>query len=53
MEIIGDVFVDPEFGTGIVKLTPAHDVNDYIVAKKKNLQIISAIDWFGLRVKDA
>lgn len=47
MEIIGDEFVDPEFGTGIVKLTPAHDTNDYTVAKKKNLPIISAIDWFG------
>ena len=51
MEIIGDEFVDPEFGTGIVKLTPAHDANDYAVAKKNNLPIISAIDWFG-RVRD-
>lgn len=47
MEIIGDEFVDPEFGTGIVKLTPAHDANDYAVAKKHNLPIISAIDLFG------
>ncbi len=47
MEIIGDEFVDPEFGTGIVKLTPAHDANDYAVAKKNNLPIISAIDMFG------
>ena len=47
MEIIGDEFVDPEFGTGIVKLTPAHDANDYAAAKKHNLPIISAIDWFG------
>jgi valyl-tRNA synthetase len=47
MEIIGDGFVDPEFGTGIVKLTPAHDANDYAVAKKNNLPIISAIDMFG------
>lgn len=47
MEIIGDDFVDPEFGTGIVKLTPAHDANDYAVAKKHNLPIISAIDVFG------
>lgn len=47
MEIIGDEFVDPEFGTGIVKLTPAHDANDYAVAKKHNLPIISAIDMFG------
>jgi valyl-tRNA synthetase len=47
MEIIADNFVDPEFGTGIVKLTPAHDSNDYAVAKAHNLPIVSAIDWFG------
>ncbi len=51
MEIIGDEFVDPEFGTGIVKLTPAHDANDYVVAKKHNIAIIPAIDWFG-RMRD-
>ncbi len=51
MEIIGDEFVDPDFGTGIVKLTPAHDANDYLVAKKHNLPIISAIDWNG-RVRE-
>jgi valyl-tRNA synthetase len=63
MEIIGDEFVDPEFGTGIVKLTPAHDANDYAVAKKHNLPIIECIDsfgkiinsdkWSGLKVKVA
>lgn len=47
MEIIGDNFVDPEFGTGVVKLTPAHDSNDYLVARKHNLPIVSAIDVFG------
>jgi len=47
MEIIGDEFVDPEFGTGIVKLTPAHNANDYAVAKKNDLPIISVIDMFG------
>jgi len=47
MEIISDDFVDPEFGTGIVKLTPAHDANDYVVAKKHQLPIVPAIDWFG------
>src|SRR5260221_5473568 len=51
MEIIGDDFVDPDFGTGIVKLTPAHDANDYAVAKKHNLPIISCIDSFG-RIKE-
>lgn len=47
MEIIGDNFVDPEFGTGIVKLTPAHDHNDYEVAKKHNLPVITALDLNG------
>lgn len=47
MEIIADNFVDPKFGTGIVKLTPAHDANDYTVARAHNLPIIPAIDWFG------
>lgn len=47
MEIIADDFVDPEFGTGVVKLTPAHDKNDYEVAKKKNLPIISAFNLDG------
>lgn len=47
MEIIGDDFVDPEFGTGIVKLTPAHDANDYQIAKRRNLPILQCIDSFG------
>jgi len=47
MTIIGDEFVDPEFGTGVVKLTPAHDQDDYKVAKKHNLPIISGIDTRG------
>src|SRR3990167_5816073 len=46
-EIISDEFVDPKFGTGIVKLTPAHDSNDFEVAKKRGLPIIQAIDWNG------
>ena len=50
MTIIGDGFVDPNFGTGIVKLTPAHDATDYLVAKKHHLPIISCIDTFG-RIK--
>ncbi|HWA52283.1 MAG TPA: valine--tRNA ligase [Patescibacteria group bacterium] len=51
MEIISDDFVDPDFGTGIVKLTPAHDANDYAVAKKHGLPIIACIDTFG-RIKE-
>lgn len=47
MTIIADEFVDPEFGTGIVKLTPAHDFNDFAVAKKHNLPVIIAVDRRG------
>lgn len=47
MSIIADKFVDPSFGTGIVKLTPAHDFSDFDVAKKHNLPIQPAIDTFG------
>lgn len=47
MEIISDNFVDPEFGTGLVKLTPAHDKKDYEAALKNNLPIISIINTEG------
>ena len=35
--IIGDTHVDPEFGTGCVKITPAHDFNDFDIGKKHKL----------------
>lgn len=38
--IIADQYVDPEFGTGCLKVTPAHDLNDYEIGKKHNLEII-------------
>lgn len=47
MQIIEDSFVDPEFGTGIVKLTPAHDLTDFEVAQKFGLPIVKAIDTHG------
>jgi valyl-tRNA synthetase len=39
--IIPDEFVDPEFGTGVVKVTPAHDPNDYQVALRSGLPMIN------------
>ena len=39
--IIADSYVDPEFGTGAVKITPAHDFNDYVVGKRHNLEMIN------------
>jgi valyl-tRNA synthetase len=45
--IIADSFVDQEFGTGAVKLTPAHDPNDYEVSEKHNLPKITVINYEG------
>jgi len=42
--IIEDEYVDIEFGTGCLKVTPAHDVNDYELGKKHDLEIIDAIN---------
>jgi len=41
--IIADDYVDPEFGTGCVKITPAHDFNDYEVGKRHDLPIINIL----------
>ncbi len=47
MEIITDTFVDPKFGTGVVKMTPAHDKTDYEAAKKHGLPIVVGIGMDG------
>ncbi|KGQ20832.1 Valyl-tRNA synthetase [Lysobacter dokdonensis DS-58] len=39
--IIGDAYVDREFGTGVVKVTPAHDFNDYLVGQRHGLPMIN------------
>jgi len=39
--IVADTYVDPEFGTGCVKITPAHDFNDYEMGKRHNLEVIN------------
>jgi valyl-tRNA synthetase len=41
--IIADDYVDREFGTGVVKVTPAHDFNDYAVGQRHNLPLISIL----------
>ena len=41
IRVIADDYVDPEFGSGCVKITPAHDFNDYEVGKRHNLEQIS------------
>lgn len=42
--IIADEFVEKEFGTGCVKITPAHDLNDYQAGLRHNLEIIEVFD---------
>jgi valyl-tRNA synthetase len=42
--IVGDSHVDPEFGTGCVKVTPAHDFNDYEIALRHSLPMINIFD---------
>jgi len=42
--VIADEFVDPEFGTGAVKVTPAHDPNDYDMGVRHNLERVVVID---------
>jgi len=45
--VIEDVMVDPEFGTGCVKITPAHDPNDFLVGQRHELEQIQVIDQNG------
>lgn len=45
--IIEDEYVDIEFGTGALKITPAHDINDYEIGQKHQLKMIDALDDDG------
>jgi len=42
--IVGDEYADPEKGTGCVKITPAHDFNDYEVGKRHDLEVLNIFD---------
>jgi len=48
IKVITDSHVDMEFGTGVVKVTPAHDQNDYEVGKRHNLEFIKVFDEAGI-----
>ncbi len=50
LPIIADDYVKPEFGTGCLKITPAHDPNDFELARRHNLEAISVIGEDGLIV---
>jgi valyl-tRNA synthetase len=45
--VIADTYVDREFGTGVVKITPAHDPNDWEVSKRHNLEVINILNPDG------
>ncbi len=51
--IIKDKYVDTEFGTGALKVTPAHDLNDFNLGEKHNLERIKVIDDDGRMTKKA
>ncbi len=46
--VIEDIMVDPAFGTGLVKITPAHDPNDFLVGQRHGLESIQIIDEHGI-----
>lgn len=53
ISVIGDEMVDPEFGTGVVKITPAHDFNDFEVAQRHRLPLKQVIGYDGRMTEDA
>lgn len=53
LPIITDSFVDMEFGTGALKITPGHDFNDYEIGKRHNLEVITVIDLDGKMTPEA
>ncbi len=42
--VVADAFVDPEFGTGAVKITPGHDFNDFEIGLRNDLEVINILD---------
>jgi valyl-tRNA synthetase len=53
LPIISDEHVDPEFGTGALKITPGHDVNDFEIGRRHGLEEISVIGEDGLMTAEA
>jgi valyl-tRNA synthetase len=51
--VIADEYVDPEFGTGAVKITPAHDPNDYAMGKRHGLPQVTVIDQHAKMTPEA
>ncbi|MCH6573793.1 MAG: valine--tRNA ligase [Bacteroidetes bacterium] len=53
LRVIEDSFVDPEFGTGVVKVTPAHDPNDFKMGKRHDLDSVNILNEDGTLNKNA
>ncbi|HNQ63336.1 MAG TPA: valine--tRNA ligase [Syntrophorhabdaceae bacterium] len=51
--VIGDAYVDASFGTGVLKVTPAHDLNDFEIGKRHRLEVIKVMDDEGCMNKYA
>jgi valyl-tRNA synthetase len=51
--VIGDEYVDMEFGTGCLKITPAHDPNDFDLGRKHGLDMVQVIDDMGRMTEEA
>ena len=45
--VVADAYVEKDFGTGVVKITPAHDPNDFEVGLRHNLEVINVMDEIG------
>lgn len=53
LRLVKDTYVDKEFGTGALKITPAHDPNDFAIAQRHNLEIINILNADGTFNKNA
>lgn len=53
IKVVADEHVDPAFGTGVVKITPAHDFNDWDIAQRHDLPAIQVIDLDGKMTEKA
>lgn len=53
LKVLSDTYVDINFGTGVMKCTPAHDFNDYELSKKYNLEIINVLNGDGTTNNEA
>ncbi len=53
VKVVADEFVDPNFGTGVVKVTPAHSFDDWEIGERHNLPAVSVIDQDGKMTEKA